>query len=88
MTVEVEVRDQKAMALLQQLEELNILKLVKPTSAQPEMGEVENDETKTQLTNEERSAIIRSLYGAIPYDQKRYEEQMQFLHEIRNEWER
>ena len=88
MTVEIEVPDQKAMALLKQLEELNILKFVKPISAQPEMGEVENDETNTRLTNEDRSAIIRSLYGAIPYDQKHYEEQIQFLHEIRNEWER
>ena len=88
MTVEIEVPDQKAMALLRQLEELNILKLVKPASAQPEMDEPNKEKAKNQLSDEDRSAIIRSLYGAIPYDQERYEEQMQFLHAIRNEWER
>lgn len=88
MTIEVEVPDQKAMALLKQLEELNILKLVRAASAQPEMDELNHQKAENQLSDEERSAIIRSLYGAIPYNQERYEEQMQFLHEIRNEWER
>lgn len=88
MIIEVEVPDQKAMALLQQLEDLNVLKLKKSGDTQARLEDLKNEDAKKPMTNEERAAIIRSLRGAIPYDEKRYEEQLQFMHEVRNEWER
>ena len=80
MIVEVEMDDDKALKLLKQLEDLNVLRVL-PTNIQKQA------EANGNGNAEIKKASVADLYGAIPFVEKKYKEQMQFLHEIRNEWE-
>ncbi len=87
MTVEVEVPDQKAMALLKQLEELNIIKLFFPQNNQViEEGQRNPDVQEQETWNPTQQTDMMPFYGALKMEPERFKEYEKFLHNIRNEW--
>lgn len=87
MTVEVEVQDEKGLALLRQLETFNVLKLkdLRQQSFENIKAEPETDET---VANNNRLEKIRSLQGSLNMGPERIKEFEAYLQEIRNELER
>jgi hypothetical protein len=86
MTIEVEVKDEKGVNLLKQLEELNILKL----NFSPKEYLVNNSHIlnkKDEAFGPEQQAELMALSGSLNMNSERLNEYRNFLHEIRNEWE-
>lgn len=88
MTIEIEVPDEKAMALLKQLEELNIIKLFFPQTNQVvEEEKRDADVQKQEEWGPKQQAEMMALSGSLNMDPERFKEYEKFLHNIRNEWE-
>ena len=74
-TLTIELMSNRALPLLQELENLNIIRLIKPK--------------KEQVIKE--PDVIKELFelqGAMQLDKEHYDEYQAFVKQVRNEWRR
>lgn len=79
MTVEVEIKDEKGLALLRQLETFDILKLKESVEQHTKPAETTIDKKRIER--------IRSLRGSLNMGPERIKEFEAYLQEMRNELE-
>ena len=94
MTFGVEITDNKALALVKQLEELKILRIFPITDAPPVYADnaangliSENPLQEKEVFGPKQQAELMTLSGSLNMDPERFKEYEKFLNEIRNEWE-
>lgn len=90
MTFGVEITDNKAMALMKQLEELKILRLFSinaesPAHTEKVVNDLKSEEPlQKEVYGSKQQAALLALSGSLNMDPERFKEYEKFLNEIRN----